>query len=132
MWKVNIDDVPTERREWSWESGNYIRDRRPISVALGNSEETPHPFDVELTRVPPGQKPCPVHEHSHWTEFFIVVSGIGEVTRNDESVRVASGDCFVQPEGTRHRIANASKTEDLVYYVIANEDKDDSVIRHKV
>ena len=89
-------------------------------------------FDVELTRVPPGQKPCPVHEHSHWTEFFIVVSGTGEVTRNDEKARVGSGDCFIQPAGTRHRIANASETEDLVYYVIANEHPNDSVIRHEV
>lgn len=132
MWKVNINDVPTEHREWSWESGNYDRYRQNISVALGNSEEARHPFDVELTRVPPGQKPCPVHEHSHWTEFFIVVSGTGEVTRNDEKARVGSGDCFIQPAGTRHRIANASETEDLVYYVIANEHPNDSVIRHEV
>jgi mannose-6-phosphate isomerase-like protein (cupin superfamily) len=96
---------------------------------LGNTEDTPHPFDVELTRLPPGAKPCPVHAHGKRSEFFIVVSGVGHVHRNGEVVDVKQGDCFMQSGGTRHRIYNASDTEDLVYYVIADEVDNDSLER---
>ena len=118
-WKINIDDVPEEHQEWSWEGNDYDRYRRQLSAVFGNDGR--HPFDVELTRVPPGAAPCPVHEHSAMWEFFIIVSGTGEVHRNDETSTVGAGDCFLQPAGTRHRVRNASDSEDLVYYVIANE-----------
>ena len=118
-WKIHIDDVPEQHRAWSWEGHDYERYRKELSVAFGNDGS--HPFDVEFTRVPPGAAPCPVHEHSAMWEFFLVVSGTGEVHRNGETATVGAGDCFLQPAGTRHRVRNASDTEDLVYYVIANE-----------
>tara|TARA_B100000029_G_scaffold446826_1_gene468211 strand:+ start:687 stop:1088 length:402 start_codon:yes stop_codon:yes gene_type:complete len=127
-WIINQNNIPEEHQEWSWESGNYERFRKHISVALGNTDEQ-HPFDVELTRIPPGSKPCPVHAHGKRWEFFIVVSGSGHVYRNGEVVDVKGGDCFMQPGGTRHRIYNANDSEDLVYYVIANEVGQDTVDR---
>lgn len=120
-WKINIDDVPERHQVWQWKEGHYERYRREVSVALGNSEDNRHPFDVELTRLPPGARPCPIHVHDNRWEFFIVVSGQGIVDRNGESIAVVSGDCFMQSAGTKHRIRNASETEELVYYVIANE-----------
>lgn len=131
-WIINTDDIPEEENAWTWESGAYHRFRKHISVALGNAEDAQHPFDVELTRVPPGAKPCPVHAHDNRWEFFIVVSGIGHVHRNGEVVDVKSGDCFMQPPATQHRIYNASDTEDLVYYVIANECDNDTGRRIEV
>ena len=118
-WKIHVDDVPEQHQAWSWEGHDYQRYRKHLSVALGYDGN--HSFDVELTRVPPGAAPCPVHEHSAMWEFFLVVSGTGEVHRNGETATVRTGDCFVQPAGTRHRVRNASDTEDLVFYVIANE-----------
>ena len=126
-WKINIDDVPVEHQTWQWKDGNYERYRQHVSLALGNKESNPHPFDVELTRVPPGARPCPVHSHSKSWEFFIVVSGTAIVQRGEETDRASVGDCFMQPAGTRHRIHNASQTEELIFYVIANEHEDDSV-----
>ena len=79
-WIINKDDVPEERQEWSWKSGSYTRHRKHISVALGNTDEQ-HPFDVELTRLPPSTSPCPVHAHTHRWEFFIVMSGQAIVVR---------------------------------------------------
>jgi mannose-6-phosphate isomerase-like protein (cupin superfamily) len=38
----------------------------------------------------------------------------------------------MQPAGIRHRIRNASDTEDLVYYVIANENPEDTGERFEV
>jgi mannose-6-phosphate isomerase-like protein (cupin superfamily) len=121
QWKINLNDVPEEHQLWSWRNGNYERFRRQVSVALGNTRDNPHPFDVELTRLPPGARPCPIHSHSYRWEFFIIVSGQAIVQREGESIKAVKGDCFMQPAGTRHRIRNASETEDLVYYVIASE-----------
>ena len=118
-WKIHIDEVPEEPQTWSWEGHTYQRVHQHVSRALGNDGS--HPFDVELTRVPPGAAPCPVHEHSATWELFIIVSGQGEVHRNGETATVRAGDCFVQPAGTRHRVRNASETEELVFWVVANE-----------
>jgi mannose-6-phosphate isomerase-like protein (cupin superfamily) len=120
-WKINLDDVPEVHQKWTWKTGSYERYRRNVSVALGNTPETPHPFDVELTRLPPGARPCPVHSHARTWEFFIVVSGRAVVDREGDSTEAVAGDCFMQPAGIRHRIRNASQSEDLVFYVIANE-----------
>lgn len=123
-WKINLDDVPEVHQMWSWKNGSYERFRREVSVTLGNTGESPHPFDVELSRLPPGARPCPVHSHTHRWEFFIIVSGRAVVDREGESTEAVTGDCFVQPAGTRHRIRNASESEDLIYYVIASEHDD--------
>ena len=125
IWKINLKDVPVEHQQWHWQDNTYERHRQHISVALGNTKDNPHPFDVELTRVPPGARPCPVHVHSHQWEFFIIVSGKAIVQREGETVEAVVGDCLMQPAGTRHRIRNSSETEDLVFYVIANEHKDE-------
>ena len=129
-WKINIADVPEERQEWSWETGRYERYRRHISVALGNDPDGSHPFDLELTRLAPGAKPCPVHAHSHRWELFIIVSGVGEVYRNGDTFSVTAGDCFMQPACTKHRLRNASDAEELLYYIVANEHEEDSGKRH--
>ena len=131
-WKINLKDVPVEHQQWHWRDGAYTRYRQHISAALGNAKDDPHPFDVELTRVPPGSRPCPVHAHSHQWEFFIIVSGKAIVQREDETVEAVAGDCLMQPAGTRHRIRNGSETEDLVFYVIANEHEDESVEKFEV
>lgn len=120
-WKIHIDDVQEQVQRWTWEGADYERYRRHISVALGNAAQSRHPFDVELTRLAPGRAPCPVHAHSATWEFFLIVSGRGEVHRDGQTHAVVAGDCFLQPAGTRHRLRNASDTEDLLFYVIANE-----------
>ena len=128
-WKLNIEEVPVERQKWEWDGNKYERFRQHISVALGNSGDNPHPFDVELTRVSPGKTPCPVHAHESTWELFIVVSGTAKVYREGREQDVLAGDCFIQPAGTRHRIRNASNDEDLVFYVIANEVKNEKTER---
>ncbi|MCC7263395.1 MAG: cupin domain-containing protein [Candidatus Latescibacteria bacterium] len=131
-WKINLDEVPKQHQVWNWAGAQYERTHQHISVALGNTKESPHPFDVELTHVPPGAAPCPVHSHTRWWEFFIVVSGQGEISRNGELFEVGPGDCFIQPPNTQHRIRNRSQTEDLVYYVITNEDPASETTKHQV
>lgn len=129
-WKINTDEVTEQEQRWSWEGTAYQRFRRHISAALGNQEGSRHPFDVELVRLRPSQAPCPVHSHTEMWEFFLIVSGQGEVHRNGEIHAVGAGDCFVQPPGTRHRVRNASGKEDLVFYVIANEAEGVQTTKH--
>ena len=131
-WKTHINNVPLENQCWSWEGGTYERNRRHLSVALGSTKESPHPFDVEVTRVPPGASPCPVHSHSSSCEFFIIVSGHAYVERNGEKFEAIEGDCISQPPKTKHRIRNASKSDELVFYVIADEVDDDEVTKHEI
>lgn len=130
-WRTNIEHVKEEFQRWSWEGTQYERGRRHVSVALGNVAGAHHPFDVEMTRVPPGAAPCPVHSHSRVWELFIILSGRGEVSRNGQTAAVGPGDCFMQPAGTRHRLRNASGEEDLVYYVIANEPGASETTKHQ-
>lgn len=130
-WKVNTAEVEEQIQRWSWEGAHYERGRRHLSVALGNTEGSRHPFDVELTRVPPGAAPCPVHSHSGMWELFLIVAGQGEVSRNGETFAVGPGDCFVHPPGTQHRVRNASPTEDLLFYVIANEGAGGETTKHR-
>jgi len=49
-WLINQQNVEEDHQQWSWDTGNYERFRRHLSVALGNTEDNPHPFEVELTR----------------------------------------------------------------------------------
>ena len=47
--------------------------RRHISLALGGTKDTGewgggHPFDVEMSRIPPGKKAYPTHSHAAQTE----------------------------------------------------------------
>ena len=117
--KVNLADVPVQHQQWG--DGRYDRKRRHLSAALGHLREKRHPFDVEYTVVAPGCFNCPHHSHSRMTEFFIIVAGRGRVERNDEVFEVGPGDIFIQPPGTFHHILNASETEDLAFYIIADE-----------
>ncbi len=119
MEKINIRDVPI--RHQVWEDGRFNRKRKDISVALGSTKEKPHPFDVELTSVAPQAYNCPFHKHSERTEFFIIVSGQAIVYRNDSTFEVNAGDCFIQHPKTAHRMFNPSETDELVFYVIADE-----------
>ena len=60
MQKVNITDIAEE--SWSSPSGEFGGAGKGISEALGRKPfstdlKERHPFDVELTRIPPGKIP---------------------------------------------------------------------------
>ena len=78
-----------------------------------------HPFDVEILRIPPGQKPYPYHSHSAQWEFYHVISGKGVVRDEDGTTPVAAGDAFIYEPGQPHQLVNDG-TEDLLVYVIAD------------
>ena len=81
----------------------------------------PRPFDVDIVKVPPGKWAWPRHYHSVQWEYYIVLSGRGEMVQEEghASIPMAPGDHIIQPPGWIHTIANTGD-DDLVYYVIAD------------
>jgi uncharacterized cupin superfamily protein len=80
---------------------------------------------VQIRRVPPGASVCPYHSHTTQWELFIILSGTATVRRNGETHSVAAGGAFVHPPGVTHKITNSSPTEDLTFYIVADNPASD-------
>src|SRR5439155_23792803 len=89
--------------------------RDPNSLDLAKR----HPFDLELTRVPPGKPNFPYHSHSAQWELYLVIAGKGSVRDENGTTEVVAGDAFIFGPNEPHQIPNSGE-EDLVYYVIAD------------
>lgn len=105
--------------------------RRHISLALGGKKDAGtwddgHPFDLELTRIPPNAINWPHHAHSTQWELFVILSGCGEVRTTVGKFEIGAGDCFVHPPGEPHQIHNTG-TEDLIFYVVADNPASDII-----
>ncbi|MBC8095701.1 MAG: cupin domain-containing protein [Akkermansiaceae bacterium] len=129
MNKINQEQV--EWVETKSPKGKFQVSRRHISLALGGKKDTGafgggQPFDLELTRIPPGAVNWPYHAHSVQWEMFVVLSGRGQTRTPEGEFEIGPGDCFIHPPGEPHQIFNPG-TEDLVFYVIADNLPDDIV-----
>jgi len=105
-------------------AGRFHLFRRHISQALGAPRDAGvagggHPFDVEMTRLPPGATNFPFHAHAAQWEVYLILSGSGELRTGDAACAIAAGDAFVCPPGDAHQLKNTG-TDELVYYVIAD------------
>lgn len=78
-----------------------------------------HPFDVEITKIPPGAASCPYHSHSAQWEFYHVIAGKGAVRHDNRTESVETGDAFLFKPGEAHQLINDSN-QDLILYVIAD------------
>ena len=128
MHKVHISDVPAQKRRSP--KGRFELSRQHVSLALGGAKDAGpwaggHPFDVELTTLAPGRANYPLHSHAAQTEYYIVVSGTG-VLRSDggNDMPLRAGDHVTCHPGEAHQI-EASHTEPLVYFVIADHHRAD-------
>ena len=122
MLKINTNHL----EEYSWDSpkGKFGGHGKEVSEALGRDPDSTdlmkrHPFDVEISRVPPGKAVCPYHSHSTQWEFYHVISGRGTVRDQEGSTAVEPGDAFLFKPGEAHQLSNEG-TEDFVFYVIAD------------
>jgi len=105
-------------------TGKFQRFGKQISEALGRDRRSSdldkrHPFDVEITRVPPGAASGPYHSHSAQWEFFQVISGNGTVRHSNGTTSIEDGDAFLFKPGEPHNIKNDGH-EDLIYLVVAD------------
>ena len=128
MKKTNLATVPVE--ETQSPKGRFRLFRQDISAAIraGNGDKSntpPCPFEVELVRLPPRAVNWPYHAHSAQWEFYMVVSGRGQVRTPTGKVEVREGDCIVHPPGEPHQLTNTGAT-DLLYYVIADNPASDA------
>ena len=65
-------------------------------------------FQVKRIVVAPGHK-LSLQKHFHRAEHWVVVSGIAEVTRDDELVLVRENESIYLPLGCTHRMANPGR-----------------------
>jgi len=122
MKKINTRDIKEEA--WTSPKGTFQGFSKELSVALGREPLSTdllkrHPFDVELLRVAPGQKPYPYHSHSAQWEFYHVLSGRGAVRDKDGTAAIEAGDAFLFRPDEPHALLNDG-TEDLVICVVAD------------
>ena len=122
MQKVSVPGIPWESKRSP--GGKFARAQRKISEALGRDPRSTdlnkrHPFDVDITKIPPGTASCPYHSHSAQWEFYIVISGRGEVRHAGGSMVIEPGDAFLFKPNEPHQLVN-DQDEDLLLYVIAD------------
>ena len=123
MQKVNVRDVPEEHRQSP--GGLFELRRRHVSLALGGVKDVGpwgggHPFDVELSTLPPGKSNFPLHSHAAQTEYYLIVAGSGLIeTDAGESLPLVAGDHVICHPGEAHKVTNDG-TVDLVYYILAD------------
>ncbi len=121
--KLHPDDLAWE----SWESPKkkYYGESKELSIALGAQRNTPtalggHPFDLELSRLRPGGCGVPLHSHAAQWEMFVIVSGTATIRTLDAKHTFHAGDAILQPPTHAHQISNGSPTEELVFYLVAD------------
>lgn len=75
---------------------------------------------IDLAELPPGTS---IGQHTHAgseEEFYLVLQGVGEMTRNGETFAVGSGDLIRNPPGGTHSLRNTG-TEALRIFVFELE-----------
>ncbi|MDB6053428.1 MAG: Cupin domain protein [Verrucomicrobiales bacterium] len=123
MRKVNTNTMV--ECQWSSPKGKFVGSGKEISEELGRIPQSTdlnerHPFDVEITRIPPKSANCPYHSHSAQWEFYHVLSGKGIVRHQEGKTVIEPGDAFIFKPGEPHQILNDETLEDLVLYVVAD------------
>ena len=68
---------------------------------------------VKRIVVKPGQR-LSYQTHEQRSEYWVIVSGTGTVTLEEQDAMCLAGDAFIVDEGMPHRISNTG-TEDLVF-----------------
>ena len=122
MKKINTDAMPEEASFSS--EGNLGAYGKDVSIALGREPDSTdllkrHPFDVEISRIPPGKTNTPFHAHSAQWEFYHVLEDTGKVRDQEGTTPIEAGDAFVFKPNEPHQIINDSAA-DLVVYVVAD------------
>ncbi|MDD2765453.1 MAG: cupin domain-containing protein [Opitutaceae bacterium] len=119
--KRHPDDLPWET--WQSPKGKYRESFKDLSGALGDVlngwPRSGHPFNLTLSRVPPGHAVCPFHIHSTQWELFIILGGTATVRAGAETGSVQAGEVVLHPPGEPHQIINTG-TAELEFYLIAD------------
>jgi uncharacterized cupin superfamily protein len=108
---------------WASPKGKYHQRSKDLSGAVGDVLNgwpgQGHPFNLELTQIPPGKAAGPFHSHAAQWELFILLSGTGTVRTDAGTAPALAGDALLHPPREAHQLANTGDT-DLLYYLIAD------------
>ncbi|MDP3070163.1 MAG: cupin domain-containing protein [Opitutaceae bacterium] len=120
--KLQPDALPWE--PWASPKKKFRGASKELSLALGAQRHTPtglggHPFDLELSRLEPGECGCPFHSHAAQWELFFITTGRGTVRTGDATHEVTVGDVVLHPPGEPHQITAAPDTA-LEFLLIAD------------
>jgi uncharacterized cupin superfamily protein len=120
--QVNLEDSPWAA--WTSPKEKFRGTSKELSLALGAKPNTPtglggHPFDLELSRLAPGERGCPFHSHSAQWELFWILSGEATVRASDQRHVLGPGDVVLHPPGEAHEIKNTGADE-LLFYLVAD------------
>jgi uncharacterized cupin superfamily protein len=120
--RLHPDQLPWE--EWTSPKGKFRGTSKELSIALGAKRNTPtglggHPFDLELSRLRPGECGCPFHSHSAQWELFLILTGTGTVRAGADTHRVGPGDVVLHPPGEPHQLTNTGP-DTLDFFLIAD------------
>jgi uncharacterized cupin superfamily protein len=110
--------------EWRSEKGKFRGTSKELSLALGAKPDTPtglggHPFDLEYSKLAPGECGSPFHSHAAQWELFLILDGRARVRVEKETHMLVAGDVIVHPPGEAHQITNAGETE-LLFFLVAD------------
>lgn len=64
-------------------------------------------YCIKYIEVAPGQR-LSLQYHRHRAENWVIIAGEGEVTLNEQNIKVGAGDHVFIPLGARHRVLNSS------------------------
>jgi uncharacterized cupin superfamily protein len=120
--KLHLDAPAWE--SWSSPKGRFRGRSKELSILLGAKRNTPtglggHPFDLELSRLAPGECGCPFHSHAAQWELYLILDGRATVRTESETAILIPGDVILHPPGEAHQITNAGDT-DLVFLLVAD------------
>jgi uncharacterized cupin superfamily protein len=121
--RVSLATLPWE--EFASPKRKFRGFSKELSIALGAKRNTPsglggHPFDLELQKLLPGECGCPFHSHAAEWEMFLILKGTATVRAKADARTLHAGDVVLHPPGEAHQITNASTTDDLEFFVIAD------------
>ncbi|MEW6752846.1 MAG: cupin domain-containing protein [Candidatus Latescibacterota bacterium] len=119
--RTNVNRVRNGSLEWSpyrSPQGRFEGADLRIGHAM-EARQSGHPFEVELLRIPPGQRPWPYHWHASQWEFYYVLEGSGEMRLDGGNVPIGAGDAMMCAPREAHQLHNTGQT-DLVVQIIAD------------
>jgi uncharacterized cupin superfamily protein len=119
---LHPDTLPWE----TWESPRkkFRGSSKELSIALGAKRNTPtglggHPFDLELSKLAPGESGCPFHSHAAQWEMFLILEGRATVRAGSETATLVAGDVVLHPPTESHQITNGGE-EDLLFFLVTD------------
>ncbi|MCM2442301.1 cupin domain-containing protein [Agrobacterium vitis] len=102
---------PAREAQTKYEYGCDLRRLYPW-----NEVTDPEFWGSAIASVRPGEATTP-HSHDE-EETFIILSGAGSITVDDESSDIAQGDVIYLPRHSHHTVLNHSDADPLVFLTI--------------